>query len=301
MTDFTVVLILNMNDLSSRAQTLIEALPYIRAFHGQTVVIKYGGAAMVDQTLKMQFAEDVVLMKYVGINPIVVHGGGPQISGMMKRLGKEVKFIGGVRVTDAETMEIVEMVLGGAVNKEIVNLINQHGGRGVGLSGKDGGLIRAKPFKGADKGMGHVGDVAEVDPQILKTLQEGEHEGKQGRFIPVISPVGADEKGKSYNINADVVAAHIAASIFAEKLLILTDVPGILDKKGELVPTLSRKEVTRMIKNGVIRGGMLPKTEAALFAVDHGVRKAHVIDGRVPHALLLEVLTNQGVGTQIVS
>jgi acetylglutamate kinase len=290
-----------MNDLSSRAQTLIEALPYIRAFHGQTVVIKYGGAAMVDCALKMQFAEDVVLMKYVGINPIVVHGGGPQISGMMKRLGKEVKFIEGVRVTDAETMEIVEMVLGGTVNKEIVNLINQHGGRGVGLSGKDGGLIRAKPFKGTDKGTGHVGDVAEVDPQILKTLQEGEREGKQGRFIPVISPVGADEKGKSYNINADVVAAHIAASIFAEKLLILTDVPGILDKKGELVPTLSRKEVTRMIKNGVIRGGMLPKTEAALFAVDHGVRKAHVIDGRVPHALLLEVLTNQGVGTQIVS
>ncbi len=290
-----------MKDLNIQAKVLVEALPYLRAFSGKTVVIKYGGSAMTDPALKAQFAEDVVLMKYVGIHPVVVQGGGPQISGMMKRLGKEVKFVEGIRVTDAETMEIVEMVLGGALNKAIVNLINQHGGRGVGLSGKDGGLIRAKHLKGSREEMGHVGDVAEVDPQILKRL-EGGGVGREGaQFIPVISPVGADEKGKSYNINADVVAAHVAAALFAEKLLILTDVPGILDKKGRLVPTLSRKEVSRMVKKGDIRGGMLPKVTAALLAVERGVRKAHIIDGRVPHALLLEVLTNQGVGTEIVS
>ncbi len=283
-----------MKDLNLRAQTLVEALPYLRAFSGKSVVIKYGGAAMTDTGLKAQFAADVVLMKYVGINPVIVHGGGPQISGMMKRLGKEVKFVGGVRVTDTETMQIVEMVLGGTINKEIVNLINQHGGRGVGLSGKDGSLILAKPIKENWQEMGHVGDVAEVDPQILKTLEGG-------RFIPVISPVGADAKGQSYNINADIVAAHIAASLLAEKLLILTDVPGILDKKGRLVPTLSRKEAVRMIKKGDIRGGMLPKVEAALLAVDQGVRKAHIIDGRVPHAPLLEIFTDEGVGTEIVS
>jgi len=264
-------------------------------------VIKYGGAAMTDAALKGSFAEDVVLMKYVGINPVVVHGGGPQISGMMKRLGKEVKFVEGIRVTDAETMEIVEMVLGGTVNKEIVNLMNQHGGRGVGLSGKDGGLIRAKPLKKSRESICHVGDVAEIDPQILKRL-EGSGASREGvRFIPVISPVGADAKGKSYNINADVVAAHIAVALSAEKLLILTDVPGILNKKGDLLPTLSKKDLFQMVKKKEIDGGMLPKVEAALFAVDSGVRKAHIIDGRVPHALLLEVLTDQGVGTEIVS
>ncbi|MBI3357999.1 MAG: acetylglutamate kinase [Nitrospirae bacterium] len=297
-----------MNNLHLRAKILVEALPYIRAFFGKTVVIKYGGAAMSDTALKGSMASDVVLMKYVGINPIVVHGGGPQISGMMKRLGKEVKFVKGMRVTDSETMEIVEMVLGGTLNKEIVNLINQHGGRGVGLSGKDGGLIRAKPVKGVREETCHVGDVAEIDPRILQRLEGGTATAGGGagggegvRFIPVISPVGADEKGKSYNINADLVAAHIAVSLSAEKLLILTDVPGILDKKGQLIPTLSRKEVFRMVKKEEIRGGMLPKVEAALLAVDSGVRKAHIIDGRVPHALLLEVLTDQGVGTEIVS
>ncbi len=281
-----------MNSLHDKAQILIEALPYIRAFFGKTIVIKYGGAAMTETTLKNQFAEDVVLMKYVGMAPVIVHGGGPQISGMMKRLGKEPKFVKGVRVTDAETMEIVEMVLGGTINKEIVTLINRHGGKGVGLSGKDGGLIQARPIKGEE--MGQVGEVAAVDPQILKTLEGG-------RFIPVISPVGADAEGRSYNINADLAAAHVASSLVAEKLLILTDVPGILDDKGKLLPTLSRKEVQKLIKKGVISKGMLPKVEAALSAVESGVKKAHIIDGRVPHALLLEIFTDRGVGTEIVA
>src|SRR5581483_5629153 len=220
------------------------------------------------------------------------HGGGPQISQMMKKLGKEPKFVKGVRVTDAETMEIVEMVLGGTINKEIVSLINRHGGRGVGLTGKDGALIQAKRVSGPD--MGQVGDVKEIDPQILKTLEGG-------RFIPVISPVGADEEGKSYNINADLVAGSVAAALNAEKLLILTDVAGILDDKGALLPTLSKKEVHRLIKKGVINKGMLPKVDAALTAVERGVRKAHIIDGRVPHACLLEIFTDQGAGTEIIA
>ncbi|HEY5599736.1 MAG TPA: acetylglutamate kinase [Candidatus Manganitrophaceae bacterium] len=283
-----------MEPLNDKAHILIEALPYIRTFFGKTIVIKYGGAAMTDQALKLKFAEDVVLMKYVGMNPIIVHGGGPQISGMMRKLGKEPKFVKGVRVTDDETMEIVEMVLGGTINKEIVTLINRQGGRGVGLTGKDGALILAKKLKAADREMGQVGDVKEIDPQILKTLEGG-------RFIPVISPIGADAQGKSYNINADLVAGSVAAALSAEKLLILTDVPGILDEKGKLLPTLSRKEVQRLIKKGVISKGMLPKVEAALFAVEKGVRKAHIIDGRVSHALLLEIFTDQGVGTEIVA
>ncbi len=283
-----------MNNLSDKAQILVEALPYIRAFFGKTIVIKYGGAAMTEKELKTQFAEDVVLMKYVGMNPVIVHGGGPQISGMMKRLGKEPKFVKGVRVTDAETMEIVEMVLGGAINKEIVALINRHGGKGVGLTGKDGGLIQAKPMKSEGEEMGQVGDVKTIDPQILRTLEGG-------RFIPVISPVSADEEGRSYNINADLAAGKVASALSAEKLLILTDVPGILDDKGKLLPTLSRKEVQRLIKKGVISKGMLPKVEAALSAVEGGVQKAHIIDGRVPHALLLEIFTNQGVGTEIIA
>ena len=281
------------NDLNDKAKILIEALPYIRAFFGKTIVIKYGGAAMTEKELKLQFAEDVVLMKYVGMNPVIVHGGGPQISQMMKKLGKEPKFVKGVRVTDAETMEIVEMVLGGTINKEIVSLINRHGGRGVGLTGKDGALIQAKQMPGSDE-MGQVGDVKEIDPQILMTLEGG-------RFIPVISPVGADEEGKSYNINADLVAGSVAAALNAEKLLILTDVAGILDDKGTLLPTLSKKEVQRLIKKGTINKGMLPKVDAALTAVEKGVRKAHIIDGRVPHALLLEIFTDQGVGTEIIA
>lgn len=283
-----------MSNLKDKAQILVEALPYIRAFFGKTIVIKYGGAAMTEKELKTQFAEDVVLMKYVGMNPVIVHGGGPQISGMMKRLGKEPKFVKGVRVTDAETMEIVEMVLGGAINKEIVSLINRHGGKGVGLTGKDGALIQARPMKSEGEEMGQVGEVKTIDPQILKTLEGG-------RFIPVISPVGADEEGRSYNINADLAAGKVASALSAEKLLILTDVPGILDDKGKLLPTLSRKEVQRLIKKGVISKGMLPKVEAALSAVEGGVRKAHIIDGRVPHALLLEIFTDEGVGTEIIA
>lgn len=282
-----------MSNLQDKAQILVEALPYIRAFFGKTIVIKYGGAAMTEKALKTQFAEDVVLMKYVGMNPVIVHGGGPQISGMMKRLGKEPKFVKGVRVTDAETMEIVEMVLGGTINKEIVSLINRHGGKGVGLTGKDGALIQAKPMKGEEE-MGQVGDVKTIDPQIIKTLEGG-------RFIPVISPVGADEEGRSYNINADLAAGKVASALSAEKLLILTDVPGILDDKGKLLPTLSRKEVQKLIKKGTISKGMLPKVEAALSAVEGGVQKAHIIDGRVPHALLLEIFTDQGVGTEIIA
>lgn len=280
--------------LRETADVLIEALPYIQAFHGKTIVIKYGGAAMIEAHLKRQFAEDVVLMKYVGMHPIIVHGGGPQISGMMKRLGLEPKFVEGVRVTDPETMSVVEMVLAGTVSKEIVTLINQMGGKGVGLTGKDGGLIKARRLRGKEETMGQVGEVAAVDAEILKTLDEG-------HFIPVISPIGADEAGKTYNINADLVAGSLATALSAEKLLILTDVPGILDHTGALIPTLAKKQVEQLILDGVIKGGMMPKIEAALASVEEGVRKAHIIDGRVPHALLLEVFTDQGVGTEIIA
>jgi len=279
--------------VEEKAEILIEALPYIRAFSGKILVIKYGGAAMLEEGLKVRFAEDVVLLKYLGINPVIVHGGGPQISGMMKKLGKEPKFVGGVRVTDPETMEIVEMVLGGTVNKKIVSLINRHGGRAVGLTGKDGMLIRARRLRGRGK-IGMVGEVHSVNPQVLETLH-------QGRFIPVICPVAADDEGTSYNINADFVAGAIAASLRAEKLMILTDVKGILDGRGELIPTLSRKEVQRLIRRGIINKGMLPKVQACLCALDGGVTKTHIVDGRVPHALLLEVFTNQGVGTEILN
>ncbi len=284
--------------VNGKAQILIEALPYIRAFFGKTIVIKYGGAAMTDPVLKRQFAEDIVLMKYVGMNPMIVHGGGPQISEMMKRLGRAPQFVDGVRVTDAETMEIVEMVLGGTLNKEIVTLIHRHGGRAVGLTGKDGGLIRARPLRhGAGDGpMEHTGAVQAIDPAILLTLSQ---------FIPVIAPVGADAEGKSYNINADSAAGSLAAALCAEKVLFLTDVPGILEGRegsgGQLISTLSGKEARRLIKAGVISHGMLPKVEAALSAVAQGVHKAHIIDGRVPHALLLEIFTDQGVGTEIVA
>ncbi|NOY83723.1 MAG: acetylglutamate kinase [Nitrospirae bacterium] len=280
--------------LRKKADVLIEALPYIQAFHGKTIVIKYGGAAMTDAHLKRQFAEDVVLMKFVGMHPVIVHGGGPQISGMMKRLGLEPKFIEGVRVTDPETMSVVEMVLAGTVNKEIVTLINQMGGRGVGLTGKDGGLIKARRLRGKEETMGQVGEVASVDAEILEILDEG-------RFIPVISPIGADENGKTYNINADLVAGSLASALSAEKLLVLTDVPGILGQDGKLIPTLAKKQVEQLILDGVIKGGMMPKIEAALASVEEGVRKAHIIDGRVPHALLLEIFTDQGVGTEIIS
>ena len=286
-----------MTSVSARhkADVLTEALPYIRAFSGKTIVVKYGGAAMVEPERARQFAEDVVLMQYVGMLPVIVHGGGPQISAMMKRLGKEPRFIDGVRVTDAATMEIVEMVLAGRINKEIVTGIQQCGGRAVGLTGKDGALLQAEKIKGFDKdNVGHVGAVATVDPAVLNALEAG-------GFIPVISPIGADRKGVTYNINADQAAGAIAAAIRAEKFIILTDVPGILDREKTLISTLSRKEAGRLIKSGVIEGGMLPKVEAALTAVEAGVRKAHIVDGRVPHALLLEILTNEGVGTEILA
>jgi acetylglutamate kinase len=286
-----------MERLIEKAQVLIEALPYIRSFSGKTFVIKYGGKAMTEVSLKERFAEDVVLMKYVGIHPVIVHGGGPQINGMMKRLGKEPRFVKGVRVTDPETMEIVEMVLGGVINKEIVTLINRHGGRAVGLTGKDGHLFTAKRWGGGSRrdgeNMGMVGRVDSVDPKILEGLRES-------RFIPVIAPIGVGEKGESYNINADLVAGAIAAALRAEKLLVLTDVKGILNEQGRLLPTLSRKEVGRLIKRGVIHEGMLPKVEACLTALEGGVQKAHIIDGRVTHALLLEIFTDRGVGTEVV-
>jgi acetylglutamate kinase len=279
-----------------RAEVLVEALPYLRAFHGKTVVVKYGGSAMRDEALGHGFAQDVVLLKYVGINPVVVHGGGPRISAMMERLGLEARFVDGVRYTDQATMEVVEMVLGGTVNKEIVSLINQHGGDAVGLTGKDGNLITARPLAGKGgepSALGLVGEVAQVRAALLHRLDEG-------RFIPVIAPVGVDEKGQSYNINADLAAAAVAAALKAEKLIVLTDVPGILDAKGALVSSLSRDAADRMVRDGVIAGGMLPKVRACLEALAGGVAKAHVVDGRTPHAILLEMFTDAGVGTEIV-
>ena len=291
-----------MNRQIDKAEILVEALPYIRAFSGEIIVIKYGGKAMVEKALKEQFAQDVVLMKYVGINPVVVHGGGPQISEMMKRLGKEPVFVGGVRVTDAETMEIVEMVLGGVINKEIVAMIHCQGGKAVGLTGKDGRLITARPMKpsSAQKesasggSLGLVGEVESIDPQVLASLEEA-------RFIPVIAPVGVGKDGKTYNINADLVAGAIAASLKAEKLLILTDVAGILNDQKKLIPTLSKKDLSKLIKRGVISEGMLPKVQACLTALEGGVSKTHIIDGRTRHALLLEIFTDQGIGTEIVA
>lgn len=289
-----------MERLIEKARTLTEALPYIRAFFGKTIVIKYGGKAMVEEELKEQFAKDIALMKYVGMKPVVVHGGGPQINQMLKRLGREPKFVRGVRVTDRETMEVVEMVLGGTVNKEIVARINRHGGKAVGLSGKDGRLITARPLRAKPPGpgeerldLGQVGEVEAIDPQVLNSLD-------QDRFIPVIAPIGVDRDGKTYNINADLVAGEMAAALKAEKIVILTDVKGILDRKKKLIPTLPKKDVMRLIKSGVISEGMLPKVQSCLTALEGGVRKAHIINGCVPHALLLEIFTDQGVGTEIV-
>lgn len=291
-----------MEKLIKKADILIEALPYIRSFFGKTIVIKYGGKAMVDDKLKETFAQDVVLMKYVGMNPIIVHGGGPQISSMMKRLGKEPKFVKGVRITDQETMEIVEMVLGGTINKEIVTAINRHGGKAVGLTGKDGRLITArqleiegtkrKAAKSPDMGM--VGEVEKVDPRLLSCLEVD-------RFIPVIAPIGVDNRGRGYNINADLVAGSIASALKAEKLIFLTDVKGILGRDGRLISTLSKKEMSKLIKDEVISDGMLPKVRSCLAALEGGVKKTHIIDGRIPHAILLEVFTDKGIGTEIAS
>jgi acetylglutamate kinase len=280
------------------AEVLLEALPYIRQFSGKTVVVKYGGAAMERADLKAPFALDVILLRLVGINPVIVHGGGPQIGSLMKRLGKEPTFIGGMRVTDAETMDIVEMVLVGKINKEIVGLINHHGGRAVGLSGKDAELIRAtrrahRLPTGEDVDLGQVGEVEAVNPEPIRLLEEH-------GFIPVIAPVGVGRDGASYNINADLVAGEIAAALGAEKLIHLTDVEGIKDGDGQLMSHLGRTDAERLITRGVIDGGMLPKVESALRALKGGTAKAHIIDGRVPHAILLELFTREGVGTEIV-
>ena len=278
------------------AQILIEALPYIQRFHDKTIVIKYGGNAMIDDALKESFARDVVLMKVVGMNPVVVHGGGPQISGTLERVGKSTEFIDGLRVTDAETMDIVEMVLGGLVNKEIVNLINSHGGRAVGLTGKDGTMIQARKISSgkADVDYGHVGEVASINPALVETL-EGD------RFIPVIAPIGVGEDGETYNINADSVAGALASTLNAEKLILMTNTAGVLDKQGGLLTGLNARQIQELKENGTIQGGMMPKVDCALNAVKNGVKTSHIIDGRVNHALLLEVLTDKGVGTLIRS
>ena len=285
-------------ELVQRAEVLIEALPYIRAFQGKTLVIKYGGAAMEQADLKEQFAKDVLLLRLVGIRPVIVHGGGPQIGALMKRLGKEPRFVGGMRVTDEETVQIVEMVLVGKINKEIVGLINLHGGRAVGLSGKDASLLRARKRlhrmpDGTSVDIGLVGEVEAVNPEPIRLLEEN-------GFIPVIAPVGVGESGETYNINADLVAGDVAAALFAEKLIHLTDVTGINGEDGRLVSTLTKRDAERLIKAGVIDGGMLPKVESSLRALTGGAQKAHIIDGRVPHAILLEVLTREGIGTEIV-
>ncbi len=284
------------------AKVLAEALPYIQRFHGKTMVIKYGGNAMVDEKLKRGFARDIVLMKLVGMNPVVVHGGGPQIGSMLEQVGKKTHFVDGMRVTDSETMDVVEMVLGGLVNKEIVNLINQHGGHAVGLTGKDGDLIHARkltfqrhnPEMNAPEivDIGHVGEVASIDPSIINMLVKG-------NFIPVIAPIGVGKDGQSYNINADLVAGKLAMTLQAEKLILLTNTAGVLDKEDNLLTGLKANRVEELIEDGTIHGGMLPKINCALDAVHSGVNSVQIIDGRVEHAVLLEVLTDAGVGTLI--
>ncbi len=284
-----------------KAEILAQALPYIRRFHGKTMVIKYGGNAMTDPELQADFAEDVVLLKLVGMNPVVVHGGGPQIEQALKRLGKTAQFIQGMRVTDAETMEVVEWVLAGEVQQDIVGLINQAGGKAVGLTGRDGGLIRARKLTMVDTtdptkqhDIGQVGDIVAIDPSVVKALQDDQ-------FIPVISPIGFGEENESYNINADVVAGKLATVLKAEKLLLLTNTPGVLDKSGQLLIDLSAREIDELFADGTISGGMLPKISGALDAARSGVNSVHIIDGRVPHSLLLEILTDQAYGTMIRS
>ena len=282
---------------SSVADILIEALPYIQTLDQKTVVIKFGGNAMVDEALKSSFAQDIVLLKQVGVNPVIVHGGGPQIGKLLEQIGKKSRFIEGMRVTDNETMDVVEMVLGGQVNKQIVSLINRHGGRAVGLTGKDGGMIRARKMKlgGSDiaaNDLGQVGEVESIDPAVVAMLEHGD-------FIPVIAPIGVGADGSSYNINADLVAGELARVLDAEKLLLLTNTPGVLDPDGNLLTGLSAAETERLIADGVIHGGMLPKVGCALDAVKAGVRTSQIIDGRVKHSVLLELLTSTGVGTLI--
>jgi acetylglutamate kinase len=292
-----------MKKLAEKASILIEALPYIRNFYGKTFVIKYGGAAQIEESLKSTFAQDIVLLNFIGIHTVVVHGGGPKISKTMEQMGKKPQFIHGQRVTDRETMDIVEMVLAGIINKEIVNLINQHGGKAVGLSGKDGGLVKAKkkvvkklsPETQTEEiiDLGLVGDVEEIDPSILITL-------KENNFIPVIAPVGYDRDGNTLNINADYVASAIAGAIRAEKLILLTDVEGILNQKGELISSIRSEAAEKLIEKGVIKGGMIPKVQACINALKKGCSKTYIIDGRIEHSLLLEIFTKEGIGTEII-
>jgi acetylglutamate kinase len=289
------------NDAATKAHILAEALPYIRRFHGKTIVVKFGGNAMVDAALQASFARDVVLLKLVGMDPVVVHGGGPQIEQLLKQLGIRSEFVQGMRVTDAATMDVVEMVLGGAVNKDIVTLINQAGGRAVGLTGQDGAFIRArklmmpsreKPTELLD--IGQVGEIESIDPGVIDSLE-------QGGFIPVVAPIGVGTDGLSYNINADLVAGKLAEVLHAEKLVLLTNTPGVLDERGKLLTGVTPRQIDAMLAAGTLSGGMLPKIASALDAARAGVKSVHIIDGRVPHALLLEVLTDQGVGTLIRS
>lgn len=284
---------------NEKARILAEAVPYIQRFHGKTIVIKYGGNAMTEENLKHSFAQDVVLLKLVGMNPVVVHGGGPQIDDMLKRVGKKGEFIEGMRVTDTETMDVVEMVLGGLVNKSIVNLINQHGGHAVGLTGKDGSFIRAKKLQVQDRkeidkwvDIGHVGEIESIDPSLIALLDTR-------NFIPVIAPIGVGVNGESYNINADLVAGKLAEILNSEKLILLSNIPGVQDKDGNLLTGLTAEKIDVLFSNGTISGGMQPKIGAILEAVKNGVKSCHIIDGRVEHALLLEILTDHGVGTLI--
>jgi len=284
-----------------KAKVLAEALPYIRRFHGKTIVVKYGGNAMTDERLRHSFAHDVVLLKLVGMNPVVVHGGGPQIDEQLARMGKKGQFVQGMRVTDAETMDVVEMVLGGLVNKEVVTLINQAGGKAVGLTGQDGAFVRARKLLLEDKkggrdkiDIGQVGEIASIDPKVIWALEEG-------GFIPVVAPIGVGEDGQSYNINADLVAGKLAEVLRAEKLVVLTNTPGVLDKNNELLTGLTPKKIDALVAEGTLSGGMLPKIHSALDAAKNGVKSVHIIDGRVEHALLLEILTDEGVGTLIRS
>ncbi len=286
---------------AQKARVIAEALPYIQRFWDKTVVIKYGGNAMTDPLLKVAFAHDVVLLKLVGLNPVVVHGGGPQIEDMLKRVGKKGEFIQGMRVTDAETMDLVEMVLGGQVNKDIVNLINQAGGKAVGLTGKDGRFIRARKLMMASQDkpgelidIGHVGEITQIDPSLIAFLDSGD-------FIPVIAPIGVGSQGETYNINADVVAGKLAEVLKAEKLVLLTNTPGVLDRDGNLLTGLTPRKIDELVADGTLSGGMLPKIASALDAARSGVKSVHIIDGRVEHALLLEIMTDQGVGTLIQS
>jgi acetylglutamate kinase len=282
-----------MQEIIDKARVLVEALPYIRAFYDKTIVIKYGGAAMADKNLKASFATDVTLLRFIGLRPVIVHGGGPQIGQMLKRLGKESRFVDGMRVTDTETMEVVEMVLGGQVNAEIVSLVGRSGGRAVGLTGKDSGLMRVRRLQGAGgEDLGCVGTPEHIDPRVLTTMTGN-------GLIPVIAPIGVDEEGRTHNVNADVAAGALAGALKAEKLMLLTDVEGVLDRDRKLLATLTVDEARAAIADGVVQGGMIPKLECCMQAVSQGVRFSHIVDGRVSHAILLEIFTDGGVGTRV--